>query len=220
MKFTFEEFDGHILANIDDNVCLIDTGSPVTFGAGSLPSMGNPTIMEGLRGKGVTELGTLLGKPFDILIGTDILGKHSFLVDSNARTITFDVTDRIEGVEVRLESIGVPILSGRVDGQDVRLALDTGAKVTFLMPSLVAGGEVVGHYDDFYITCGAFTCGNYRKAVGLADVTLDLIVGELPPDLENGLGSIGIDGILGNDIFNHYPKVLYDLPNGILTLGR
>ncbi|MBK9767456.1 MAG: hypothetical protein IPP63_10755 [Chloracidobacterium sp.] len=103
--------------------------------------------MEGLRGKGVTELGTLLGKPFDILIGTDILGKHSFLVDSNARTITFDVTDRIEGVEVRL-SIGVPILSGRGRaGCEARSRY--GCKGHF--PNAISGrwGEVVGHYDDF-----------------------------------------------------------------------
>ena len=133
--------------------------------------------------------------------------------------ITFDPETRPVGTEIPLDNImGCPLVSARIGGQVVKLAVDTGARVTFLNPSLVTGERPVGHYDDFYITCGPFTCDSFEKRVRIGDISLDLIVGGLPPDLETGLGFMGLDGILGNDIFDHYPKVLYDLRGNMLTL--
>lgn len=220
MTFDFEAFEGHIVAHIDGNDCLVDTGSPVTFGTGrSLPSFGKPLIGEGLRGLDAPEIGRLLGRPLDILLGVDVLGHQPFLVDWEARTITFDPETRPVGTEIPLDNImGCPLVSARIGGQVVKLAVDTGARVTFLNPSLVTGERPVGHYDDFYITCGPFTCDSFEKRVRIGDISLDLIVGGLPPDLETGLGFMGLDGILGNDIFDHYPKVLYDLRGNMLTL--
>ena len=222
MTFNFEPFNGHIVANIDGNDCLVDTGSPVTFGTGrSLPSFGKPLIGEGIRGLDAADVGRSLGRPLDILLGVDVLGHHTFLVDWEASTITFDPDTRPAGIEIPLDNImGCPLVSARIGGRDVKLALDTGARVTFLDPALVADETPVGHYDDFYITCGPFTCDSFEKTVCVGDVSLDLIVGGLPSDMDSGLGFMGLDGILGNDIFNHYPRVLYDLPSATLTLSR
>ena len=222
MTFEFEAFEGHIVAHIDGNDCLVDTGSPLTFGEGrSMPSFGKTEIGAGLPGLDAHEVGRLLGRPLDILLGTDLLGNQPFLVDWEARTITFDPETRPAGSEIPLDNImGCPLVSARIGGQALKLAVDTGARVTFLNPSLVAGERPVGHYDDFYITCGPFTCDSFEKTVDVGDVSLDLVVGGLPPDLETGLGFIGLDGILGNDIFDHYPKVLYDLRENMLTLYR
>ena len=219
--FNFEPFDGHIIAHIDENKVLVDTGSPVTIGVGKdLPSFGSPLMVESLPGCTVLYLGDLLHYGFDVLLGCDVLGRQPFLVDWPARTITFGPLERPDGIVIPLDSIGVPVIAARIDGKDVRLALDTGAKVTFLKHDLIRDAAEVGTYDDFYPTIGAFTCGSFEKTVSVGGISLDLTAGELPPSLESSLGSIGLDGILGNDIFDHYPKVLYDLQNRTLTLAR
>lgn len=220
--YEFEYFDGYIIPEIDGVKVLVDTGCPITVSSGSnLPSLGdiwmtpstpelNPQIMAGFPAEEFE---------FEVLLGRNYLGIVPFLVDWDERKIIFEMNDKPNGEEIsfNVTPVGASV-NAMVNEQEVSLIIDTGAKISFLGQHKFSENPVVGRVDDYHLTCGHFTAELIQVNFEKGAVEMELFAGRLDNALFDQLRSVSIDGILGNDIFNHYNRVWYDFPGQRLVL--
>ena len=223
--FKFDDFDGYIIPEIDGAKVLIDTGCPITVSAGSnLPSLGdiwmtqateqfNPQTMAGF---------TKEEFEFEVLLGRNYLGIVPFMVDWDEKTICFESYEVPEGDEINFQVLMAGAAAdAKINDKDVKLIIDTGAKISFLGHEKFSECPIVGEVKDYHLSSGHFTAPLISAQFSQGSVTMDLNAGRLDNELFDQLKMVSIDGILGNDIFNYYKKVWYDLPgNRIILIDR
>ena len=107
MKRTFKiDFvEGHLLIRDNENIILVDTGSPVTMHKEStLSFLGRE---HRVLNKGVDYLSRLAGVEFTTLMGMDILSQYRVVFDYENEEITFLTHDLagLEGVRWRFRRL-------------------------------------------------------------------------------------------------------------------
>ena len=221
-SFEFDHFDGYIIPTIDGAKVLVDTGCPITVSSGStLPSLGdiwmtpatnefNPQVMSGFRHEDIE---------IEVLLGRNYLALNPFLVDWDARTISFNATDVPEGDEIafRVVMAGATV-DAEIADQEVALIIDTGAKISFLGHHKFQDSPVIGSVEDYHLSTGHFDAEVIPAPFSFGDVKMELYAGRLDNALFDQLRTVSIDGILGNDIYDHYHQVWYDFPGNRLIL--
>lgn len=158
-----------------------------------------------------------------VLIGTDILGETPFLIDWPNQEITFSPLAENRPnpkltIPLEMEN-GLPILNARIDGQEVRLGIDTGARQSFLTPRWLEHSEVVGEVPEWHFSCGPFQAPLHSKQIEIGGARLDLEIAAMPPTLSFPIEMMGLAGLIGNDLQKYFSKVLFDLPDLQLVLG-
>ena len=220
--FKFDDFDGYIIPEIDGVKVLVDTGCPLTISTGStLPSLGdvwitpateqfNPQTMAGF---------TKEEFEFDVLLGRNYLGVVPFMIDWDEKTICFESYDVPEGDEINFEVVMAgATVNAQINSIDTSLIVDTGAKISFLGHEKFTESPVIGEVMDYHLSSGHFTADLISANFSYRDVKMNLNAGRLDNELFDQLRIVSIDGILGNDIFDHYHKVWYDFPGQRLIL--
>jgi hypothetical protein len=220
--FNFDYFDGYIIPEIDGVKVLVDTGCPITVSAGSsLPSLGdiwmtpatellNPQLMAGFS---TEEL------EFEVLLGRNYLGIAPFMVDWDERTICFESYDEPEGDQINFKVVMAGASTeAKVNDKDVKLIIDTGAKISFLGHERFSESPVVGEVKDYHLSSGHFTAPLISAQFSHGSISINLTAGRLDNELFDQLKMVSIDGILGNDIYDYYSKVWYDFPGERMIL--
>jgi hypothetical protein len=138
----------------------------------------------------------------DGLLGMDILSRRDVLMDVPAATITFrrDPLSLSGEVLNTDDLLGVPIVTARIEGREVRLFFDTGAKLGYLVSADSFGGSPAGDVEDFYPTLGAFTAPAWNIEMRLGRVVHATRCGQLPQLLALTLQLAVVQGIVGNDL--------------------
>lgn len=212
---------GHLVVDFAGRRAILDTGSPLSFGAGSLTLLGRPVILVG-DGLGVSPeyLSEKIGTRIDALIGIDVLGQCYFELDCPSARCTFD-TEAGEGAgsRVPLESmLGVPIAGAVIDGCPRRLIVDTGAQIGYLEDRLLRGRRALGSRVDFHPMLGEFTTEAHEVPVTIGGLDLSLVFGTMPDTVRMVMGMASADGILGTDIFLRH-RVRLALPDAEMVLS-
>lgn len=214
-------FDGHLIIEADGLKVLVDTGSPVTIGNDtSFIFMGQQhQCTKSILGNGVAELSELMGYNIDILMGLDILQQYYILINYQGKEITFSTE------ELPLDSeFSTPIIRGgmgevciniSVKGEIAKVALDTGAKISYIDPSYVRGEQATETRDDFHPSIGAFRTPIYCMDASISGQEFPVQFGTLPKLMAMSLSLIGIYGAIGFDLFNAF-TVLLDFKNNKL----
>ncbi|MBS1797570.1 MAG: hypothetical protein JSS81_27350 [Acidobacteria bacterium] len=211
--YELELFDSHPLIKSEGGErILIDTGSPATIGSNSRLIFAGREYDIATEYIGVTTktLGELLGTEIDALVGADILSEYKILIDYAGGRLTLDrKAIEFSGESCALEYfMGIPIIELEIGGKAVKCFLDTGAKLSYLDPGLLAGRNPVGEERDFYPGLGTFTTATYLVETTLGATRFPVRYGELPPLLQMSLMTGGAGGIIGSDIFNHFVVLL------------
>lgn len=219
--YPLEVVSGHLIAQIGDTRAFLDTGAPISIGRGRL-SILDRTVALHPEGQGFTleYMTDKIGTRVDALLGTDVLSGLFFEVDYGQATCTFD-TERGQAVGCRVplqQFLNTPIVYAAIDGEPVRMIVDTGAHLGYLAPSLVAGRRPFERRHDFNPALGDFTTDVYQVTVVVGGLTMSLPFGVMPPALEMMTRMIGTPGILGSDIFRHH-KTLFAMPDGELVFS-
>ncbi len=199
-----EIVDDHMLVVLEDEVCLIDTGAPV--------SMGAPAIVS-----------AELGWRVDRVLGMDELGRQAVLLDWPGRTVTFgyDIDDGDAGDVIPARPrAGLYQIEVATPVGPRWAFLDTGAPLSYGSARACAGLTSIGARRDFHPGVGVFTVEQYRMAVGIGARRFDAVFGVLPESLLRLLTIVGSDGwIIGSDVFRDR-RVVLDFPNDrIVDLG-
>ncbi len=218
-RFTCYNHSGHIWAEIGNEKCLIDTGTLTSFGEISeLLLCGQRFCLQpDYLGHDVSELGKLVGTRISALIGVDILNKFDTVIDIAEGTVAFvGKSIPFHGVPIPTRYFqGIPIVRCMVGNQEFDLFLDSGAKLSFLDPSISSTYERIGEDTDFFPGFGEFRTDTYRVPLVIGAESLELGVGVLPGILQMTLLLAKANGIIGSALFNEFAVCLSAREGGV-----
>ncbi|GIV46279.1 MAG: hypothetical protein KatS3mg036_1097 [Ignavibacterium sp.] len=220
-EYPIEIIDNHIIALIDDNRILLDTGAPNSISDGSSLSLlgNNYNFSRNFMGFTINQLNDSLTTEINLLLGGDVLRNLNFFVDWDMKKLLFSSKPfEYEGTYIPLDFfMNIPIVDLQIDGSTLRAFLDTGAKVSYLNPDLTYNYNLLGTTSDFYPGFGEFDTKIYEVPVKLGTQTFTIIAGHLPNLLQMTLMMANTRGILGNDIFKYF-NLCFNLRVGTLIL--
>ncbi|GHS87256.1 hypothetical protein FACS1894201_08490 [Bacteroidia bacterium] len=217
-----EILNGHSVIREGENVCLIDTGNPITIHTdNSLLFCGRrfDTVTQGMGGITSASLSAMAGFHFTTLLGADILRNYAVRFDYKAGVAAFsengDIsTDGFDSLPVTFSIGNVPVIENTIAGRRAKVVFDTGAKLSYLDASFFAGIESIGTESDFYPVLGNFETAVYRLNSTFGQRTIAVRYGNLPSEIQL-LPAFGVNGIVGFDFLNNFEIVL-DYHNGML----
>ena len=221
MKRTFKiDFvEGHLLIRDNENIILVDTGSPVTMHKeGTLSFLGRE---HRVLNKGVDYISRLAGVEFTTLMGMDILSQYRVVFDYENEEITFLTHDEagLEGVEMALPSLmGMILVNMQIAGRQCLMALDTGAPVSYLDDSITRGMQPVGEKEDFHPMAGRYVTPVYELEAEVGGKTFSATFGNLPTVMALQLKLLGVDGVIGYDFFKSF-KVMIDVAGSKVVIS-
>ncbi len=221
--YTLKMVNGHLIAEIEGQEVLVDTGVPISIGKEKefyFLNQAHPLSPEFM---GVT-LGTLekmVGTHIGCVMGADILKKFFVTFDLPADRISFSDQLQIKpvGAIPLTDFMGSPIATCVIDGAEYQVFIDTGTKLSYISQKIAAKYTSIGKETDFYPGLGEFETQVFNIPLTLGDVQLELRCGVLPELLETTLRVTGKSGIIGTELFKKY-RVRLALPNHALYLEK
>jgi hypothetical protein len=214
--YRLEIVDGHMIAHLAGALALVDTGAPLSLGTGrSFVVLGKTRQPPTSFTKALRTASRELGREIDWIIGNDILGLSTVVLDWRGKTITFGGEAAVvdSGQSISVDGCHtVPVIKFGVAGWPVRAFLDTGAWLSYASPRAVAGLRSVRTERDFHPHFGEFETEVYRLAIQVGERAIDTEFGVLPARQRAFLK--GTDGwVLGSDFFRER-RIIFDYPNG------
>lgn len=223
MKFPITLFDKHILLHSNENIILVDTGSPVTIHSENQITFCNQTFDCSKEYFGVTveHLSDMLGSPITTLMGTDILSEFIVVYDYENQMIEFKSHEnQLEGNIVEItQNMGLPMIDLILQGEQVKVFIDTGAKISYIDKKFTQDFESQGTLEDFNPMIGEFSTESYTLDADFEGNTFSVLFGNLPEMFQAILSLSGVAGVIGYDFFNHF-NVSMDLKNNLLSYKK
>lgn len=196
---------GHLFLELAGRHWFVDTGAPASFGTEPAVRIGDDTYPVAASHVGLTvaDIAPHVGGDFAGLLGADILGRFDFAFDvgNGTATLTTD-TLAVSGPAIPLDDfMGVPIVPAQVHGAAYRMFFDTGAQFSYFLHESLGSFPPAGRVTDFFPTMGPFETDTYHVEVTVGEVPLTLRCGTLPEPLHSALTVVGVEGIVGNEVF-------------------
>jgi hypothetical protein len=212
--YKIDLFEGHLIFKADNKEILVDTGSPMTIA--NCPTL---SFMDrefhcttGFAGKSVDSIAEMVGHPFDVLMGTDVMARFYIKIDYKNREIAFsdEALPTADFASLPIRDIGMGMLSVAltVAGSRLNFALDTGAKISYIDARYTQSMASVAQLDDFNPLIGRFSTPIYEMKAQAASLTFAVRFGNLPGMFMTALTMVGINGIIGFDLFNAFTAIL------------
>ena len=203
--------NGHILVAEAAGRLLIDTGSPMSFhGAGRFELGGEtfkvPKSLMRVDADYVSEkvFGVRYGGTrVEGLVGMDVIGRLGMAVDLSAGKLTFGAgTDGWR--RIPSSTFGVVMMDVTVGGRPARVALDTGAPISYIGRGYADGYETIGTVTDFSPFCetDSFEAPVYEIPVGVGEEEFTMRLGTPPNDVGAMIALCGLDGAIGLELLS------------------
>ncbi len=207
----------HLFAELDDELWLIDTGSPSSFGdKGQLDFVGDSiSISSSTMGLNAETLRKETGTQCIGLIGGNILNNYDIYFNLPQGTMgvskeALDISDFLPNKDVPAPvpipisfMLGVPVVNCAINGKVVPLFFDTGAQISYWQNEELKNFPPLEIFSDFYPLYGKFETQTYEISFTLGTVNFTAPFGKLPALLGMSLSLGGAQGILGNSVFCH-----------------
>ncbi len=209
-KYQYDFINGHIIARSGDNRFLLDTGAPQSIGTGvfNFENLQFP-LQDSYMGLTVSALSDLVGHPFEVLMGADVISRFDLQIDPVEQCVSFGAAIEGAGEELKTGALmGVPIIECSLPAQSIKAFFDTGARLSYLIPGLLESLEPIGKEADFYPGIGKFETEVYELPVAFAGRETRMKFGILPGVLAPLLGLAGVRGIVGTQLLDDYSCVL------------
>jgi hypothetical protein len=204
--------NGHLVARINEQAVLIDTGIPISLGSQTGWHFLNEIhqLSQDYMGITLQYLCKVVGTQIDIMLGADILKKHHVIIDLAKNRVSFSSQPLFHSVySIKMETfLGAPIATLTVSGKDCQMFMDTGAKLSYVDHETALKYTPIGKEKDFYPGIGEFETDVFDIPFQLGLLKFNLRCGVLPPILEKTLQVTGKCGIVGTEL---YQKYLVDL---------
>lgn len=197
---------GHIFIQIDDDVMLLDTGAPNSFGSSSHLTLAGKqfSLVDNYLGLTTDTLSSFVGIKTTGLIGADVLGVFDLIIDVPGSAITLSAENlTLSGNAISLDSfMGIPIVLVDVGATEYRMFFDTGAQISYFQDDSLMNYPSDGKIKDFYPGLGQFITETYTVDMKVGDCTFGIRCGKLPDLLALTLMMAGTQGILGNQFLH------------------
>jgi hypothetical protein len=227
MNHLFQVVGGLLVAQLEGQRIVLDTGSPMSFSRAGVIRFGETdhAVERSSWAGDADSLSGWAGSPLDGLVGCDILGSCRFTIDRDAGVVVVEGDDRADASVDSFpfeQVMGVPIVATRINGASLRTAADTGAVHCFACAEHLAGTPQDGAVEDFYPGFGRFRASTHRAPVELESATAgparELSVAAIPEGLGSLLAMFSIDAILGLD-FLLKRRLTFDFTRRTISIG-
>ena len=194
---------GHMFVRVLDRLWLLDTGAPSSFGESALTladqSLELPTQYFNLT---ASTLSTSVGVDCAGLLGSDVLSRFDWILDSPGGLATFSVEELDHpGHGIALNTfMDIPIVVASVLGNPHRMFFDTGAQISYLQTDALTSFPETGLVDDFYPGFGNFQTHTHAVDLTIGALPFTLRCGSLPDLLGLTLMMADTQGIIGHDV--------------------
>lgn len=226
--FNLELFDGHAIFQYENDIILVDTGSPISLRDQPAFSFLGETFncSRSYGPASVSSISQQIGKEITMLMGNDILKKFGVMLDYRKKQIGFDsepmlsyyadLGDSDDCREIPLEFDGLVKVKVGVHGQSCKMYLDTGARIGYVATRITGTMAPIRNTTDHHPTMGVFETPVFSLDTSLdPDINFSSEYGHLPAQLENAFLRGELAGILGYDFFNQYQVWLYLSQNAL-----
>lgn len=220
--FDIDLYDGHLIINNNGQKILVDTGSPVTIGRSKhfvfMDHEHNCTTA--YLGTDIPAIVEMMGYDIDVLMGMDVIGNYKMLTDYTSAKVTFSTEDiPFEPICTApiTQEMGVVCVVLRVKGNDVKLALDTGARISYIAKAYTSDETAIEFRNDFHVMNEQFETPIFAMEASIGGQSFPVKFGVLPPEIAKLLQRFGLEGAIGYDLFDNY-KVLLDFQNNNILL--
>ncbi|MCR4603354.1 MAG: retropepsin-like domain-containing protein [Prevotella sp.] len=210
---------------IDDRQhLLIDTGSPFSFHAsGTMKLCGEEiAVRTSIPETTSSYLSEKVGAQIEGILGMDMINRYPLLVDVKNKFIFLDddaIYDRkcqglAKGLSAANFYVGISIM---VNNKKAKMIVDTGAHISYIHHTFTDGLKVESTEKDFSPYIGEFQTDTYMCKVNLLEegFSYEQTFGNLPSVIGSAVSMLGIDGIIGIDLFKRYRL---QLRNGCLFI--
>lgn len=226
-----KETNNHIVTD-DEQLLLIDTGSPLSFHKSGRILLGGEEISVPTSIMGVTDdyLTQKVGCEIHGIIGLDIINQYHTLI-SIKDNLMFINDDAVYREKLRRAVPGGPIggiigVEMSINGRVARMLVDTGAKISYIKKEFVEGLNIKDIVEDFSPYIGDFKTPVYSCQTELLSSNGNVIAsymqdyGEMPQIVLMTIEMVKMDGIIGFDLFKKFRLQLkqgeiYFPPQGI-----
>ena len=206
---------GHVLIDGGEGLLLVDTGSPMSFHElGRIRLCGGEyRVPTSLPGAGADYISDKVGERVAGLVGMDILAPLGVRVDVPGGKLTFrPFEEGTAPVPSGVSGLGYVFADMTVAGRPARVILDTGAPVSYISPSFTEGLTPVDRVTDFnpMVPGDTFETGIFEFPASFAGRDFQMRAGHLPGLFTGMLSMLGVDGVVGMEIFGRMPVVIAD----------
>jgi hypothetical protein len=221
-QYSIDLIDDHVIVKREGQRMLLDTGSPMSFGASpTLQLLGQDYVLQPQHPRTtIAQLAEQVGTPLDALLGQDILGGLYYVLDWRGRTLSVSPAPLpFQGQRFAVEKLGgLPVLTITLGQQRLRVFVDTGAKLSYLAAGLADRHPLSDQASDFYPGFGVFTTSLHTIPLHIGRLNLEVQFGVLPARLQATLLGDHADGILGSDLLKAC-RVYFALPENQIGLA-
>ncbi len=207
--------NGHILIEAENGgTLLIDTGSPMSFHrAGSFvldgQSFSVPTSLMGVDAQYVSDN---VGTRVDGLIGMNVIGRLGMAVDIPSGRLTFGASTEGWSRIPSSSTFGVVGIAVTVGGRAAKVALDTGAPISYIGREYTDGYPSVGTVTDFspFSGAGSFEATLHEIPVTVGGERYTMRLGVPPTDVAMMISGCGLDGAIGLELLGRKAVLIAD----------
>ncbi len=209
-KYSIGISESHVISIINGKRVLISTGAPISIG--DMPEimiLGQAHKLENkYLGLDIKQISEHLRTDINALLGMDALSKFIFYISHGIEAMI--CSDFFINFKETMRELPINIISGqlmldvKIGGVSMKMILDTGAKLSFLNSSLLAGQKRFGKKEAFYPGAGVFSTEVYNMPLELKGKVMDIPVGKLPDNMMTDLALRQCYGLLGAEVFKHF----------------
>lgn len=194
----------HLYAKIKDQLWLIDTGSPISFGETKQITLETEKFEIAPTHLGMTAsvLSKITGTSCHGLIGMDVLENFDTLFDlSRAKLVISSSHLPTFGEEHMLEDfMSIPIIEVKIAGVKYKMFFDSGSYICYLQNECATRFPELGQVKDFLPLLGEFVTNTYNVKFVIGKQSYHFQTGRLQGILGTTLLMSGVEGVLGNQL--------------------
>jgi hypothetical protein len=205
-SYHYQQVRGHLILDVEGQPCLFDTGTPFSLGDESI-RLGHSEfeLHDNYLGVTTADISEQLGCTIEAVLGADVTQALNITINPQLRTIGFCKAPSEGAILIPMRQfMGIPILTISIEGQLLRVLLDTGAQLSYLPREVLQLHQAAGNRVDVYPLLGSFHTDVYNLPLTLGGQSLMLEFGEPPEQLRVMLEVANVDGILGADFLDHF----------------
>lgn len=188
----YDNSTGHIIADFDGKLMLVDTGAAKTF-------------YDEYEGVHVNDLARMLGQPLDGVLGMDSFKGRVLSITRDTIHLNGVPPDH-KGAPLTYIS-GVPCVDIKINGVPCRAVIKTGATTSYISEALILRDKYTRSVNDSHPVYGSFQVKMFINYFSISNKHYFADAGELPGEFEL-LSSAGIDAIIGTDLLDRFDLVM------------
>lgn len=205
--YLLEARNGYLLATVDGQRWLVDTGCPFSVGPGSLNISGRSVpLVAPFPGFDPEPLSRLVGVPVAGVLGGSELFRDGCRIDVPRGTLTLGGTPPgrtpLAADRVRVPGQTVPVIQTGLLGRTANVAIDTGACLGYVSRKLAAGlpGASTRRRDFIGMTGSWHETQVWELPIEIEGRQLACHWGVLPLELDALFALTGVDAIFGGEL--------------------